>query len=112
MNTQEQIMQPVANKATLGKTSKELIESIQPNVPSKGSNAGKQMYIINGKYWSRTEPKASDTHVCLQEAILGDKTFLNVTGFTTDTRMSLQDKIAVLTGNDAAFSMAIAHLLK
>lgn len=100
-------------KTTVGKSSKELINTVSPVVPTKGSNAGKQMYIINGKHWSTVEPKATDTHVDLQEAIVPEKgTYLNVIGFSSDTRMTMADKIKVLTSVDAGYSMALASLLK
>jgi hypothetical protein len=90
----------------------ELIQSVNPVIPSKGSNAGKQMFIINGKHWSKTEPQSTDTHVCLEDVEVEGKTYTNVTGFSKDSRMSIQEKINLLTSNDAGYSMAIATLLK
>ena len=90
----------------------ELVQSVNPIVPSKGSNAGKSMYVINGTHWSRTEPKPTDTHVCLEDVDVDGKTFTNVTGFSADVRMTISDKIAILTKHDAAYSQAIALLLK
>ena len=94
----------------------ELIKSVNPVVPSKGSNAGKSMFVINGQHWSKNEPQRSDTHVCL-ETVEGEgehegKEFVNVIGFSQDSRMSITDKIKVVTDNDASYSMAIATLLK
>lgn len=99
----------------------ELIQSVNPIIPSKGSNAGKQMFVINGKHWSKQEPKADDTHVCLEEVpekdkagkvIEGGRTFINVTGFSKDARMSIADKIKLVTGQEAGYATAIAMLLK
>ena len=90
----------------------ELIQSVNPVTPSKGSNAGKQMYIINGKHWAKVEPKPADTHVCLEEVDVDGKTYINVVGYSQDIRMDLQSKIKIVTSNDASYSMAIATLLK
>ena len=99
----------------------ELIQSVSPIIPSKGSNAGKQMFVINAKHWSKQEPKADDTHVCLEEVPQKDKdgkiveggaTYINVVGFSKDARMSIADKIALVTSQEAAYSTAIAMLLK
>ena len=94
----------------------ELIQSVNPVTPSKGSNAGRAMFVINGKHWSQTEPKRTDTHVCLEEVDgTGDhkgKKFINVIGFSTDTRATISDKIKLVTEHDAAYSLAIASLLK
>lgn len=90
----------------------ELIKSINPVVPTKGSNTGKQMFVINGKYWSRSEPKVSDTHVVLEDVEVDGKTYTNVVGFSADTRMDIQSKIKTLTSHDADYSNAIALLLK
>ncbi len=90
----------------------ELIQSVNPVIPSKGSNAGKQMFVINGKHWAKQEPKADDTHVCLEDVVVEDKTFTNVTGYSKDSRMSIADKIKVITSNDAGYALAIASLLK
>lgn len=100
----------------------ELIQSVNPIIPSKGSNAGKQMFVINGKHWAKVEPKSTDTHVCLEEAevttpAVGDtpattKKYLNVTGYSTDTRMTIDAKIKTLTSYDPGYSQAIAFLLK
>jgi hypothetical protein len=94
----------------------ELIQSVNPVIPTKGTNAGKQMFVINGLHWSKSEPKPNDTHVCLEE-VQGtgenaDKKFINVVGFSVDTRQTIESKIKTLTSHDAAYSMAIAALLK
>ena len=90
----------------------ELIQSVNPVIPTKGTNAGKQMFVINGKHWSKSEPSKTDTHVCLEDVEVGDATYTNVVGFSQDARMSIQDKIAILTQHDAGYSQAIAMLLK
>lgn len=92
----------------------ELIMSINTVVPTKGTNAGKTMYVINGKYWSKSEPKPADSHVCLEdtEPDANGKTYTNVVGFSSDTRMSITEKIKTVTNNDAAYASAIAFLLK
>ena len=90
----------------------ELIRSVNPVVPSKGTNAGKQMYVINGIYWAKAEPKSQDTHVCLEDVDVDGKTYTNVVGYSQDIRMDLQSKIKIVTSNDAAYSQAIAFLLK
>lgn len=90
----------------------ELIQSVNPIIPSKGTNAGKQMFVINGKHWSKTEPSKTDTHVCLEDVDVDGKTYTNVVGFSQDSRMTIQDKISILTQHDAGYSQAIAMLLK
>jgi hypothetical protein len=96
-----------------GKMYLELIQSVNPIIPQKGSNAGKQMFVINGKHWHSIEPKAEDTHVCLQGVTLEDgREFVNVTGFSKDSRMSIADKIKLVTSNEAGYAQAIAFLLK
>ena len=90
----------------------ELIQSVNPIIPSKGSNAGKTMFVINNKHWSRTEPQRTDTHVCLEDAEVDGKTYTNVVGFSADTRQSIQEKIKMVTSEDAAYATAIAMLLK
>lgn len=95
---------------------RELIESVRPVVPKKGRNAGKQMFIINGKHFSNFEPKDSDIYVTLVE-VEGEgehkgKTFINVSGFTNDARMELDDKIKVISKYDGVYAQAIAYLLK
>ena len=90
----------------------ELIKSVNPVIPNKGSNAGKQMFVINGKYWAKAEPSTADTHVCLEEVEVDGKTYTNVVGYSRDVRMDIQSKIGIVTQHDAAYSQAIAHLLK
>ncbi len=90
----------------------EMIKSVNPVIPSKGTNAGKQMFVINGAFWSKTEPKPSDTHVCLEDVMVNGEEYTNVIGFSADTRMDIQSKIKTVTSYDAAYSNAIAFLLK
>ena len=90
----------------------ELIQSVNPVVPSTGTNAGKQMFVINGEHWSKTEPKPTDTHICLESVEKDGKTYQNVVGFSSDTRMSVDQKIKVLISHDAAYANAIATLLR
>ena len=97
----------------------ELILSVQPAVPMKGSNAGKPMFVINGKYWMKSEPKTSETHIITEEKKYPDddvkypgKTFTNAIGYSADTRMPIAAKIEMLTSHDVGYSQAIAILLK
>lgn len=92
----------------------ELIQSVNPIIPTKGTNAGKQMFVINGKHWSKTEPARTDTHVCLEDTTPDSNgvVYTNVIGFSQDSRMSINEKIALLTSVDAGYSQAIAMLLK
>jgi hypothetical protein len=91
---------------------KELISTCQPVVPSKGSNAGKQMYVINGKYWAKAQPTLADTHVVTEKVEVNGKEYTNVIGYSADIRMTIQDKIALVTKQDAGYSVAIATLLR
>jgi hypothetical protein len=107
----------------------ELIQSVNPVVPNNGSNAGKQMFVINGKHWSKNEPAKDDTHVCLEEVQVEvsaavaatdttpavaavTKPYINVLGFSKDIRMSISDKIKTVVGHPEGYSQAIAFLLK
>lgn len=95
----------------------ELILSVNPVTPTKGTNAGTKMFVINGKHWSKSEPDKSDTHVCLEEVDgetkAGKKAkFINVVGYSKDTRATIASKIEMITAHDAAYSVAIASLLK
>jgi hypothetical protein len=98
----------------------ELIQSVNPVVPTKGTNAGKQMFVINGKWWHNVEPKREETHVCLEDVEKEveeggqkvKKTYTNVVGYSVDTRQTIQEKIKMVTSYDAAYSMALASLLK
>lgn len=90
----------------------ELINSVNPVVPQRGTNAGKTMYVINGKRWSKTEPTSQDTHVVLEDVEVDGKTYTNVTGFSRDSRMDIHSKIKLLTGFEPSYAMAIATLLR
>lgn len=94
----------------------ELIQSVNPVTPNKGSNAGKPMFIINGKLWAKTEPAKDDTHVCTEivqgEGANAGKSFTNVIGYSKDIRMSVNDKIALVLAHPAEYSVAIGTLLK
>ncbi len=90
----------------------ELIQSVSSVTPTKGTNAGKPMFVINGKHWSKVEPSTADTHICLEEVTIADKKYMNVIGFSQDRRMPIAEKIAMLTQHDAGYSLAIATLLK
>ena len=82
-------------------------------IPTKGSNAGKQMFVINGKHWSRHKPADTDNTVVLEFATWDGGSGWNVIGFNQDARvMSIDAKIAKLTAHDAAYSQAIALLLR
>jgi hypothetical protein len=90
----------------------QLIKSVNPVVPTKGTNAGRTMYVINGKFWARAEPSAQDTHVVLEDVEVDGKTYTNVLGYSRDTRMDIQSKIKTIVEYDAAYSAAIATLLR
>jgi hypothetical protein len=91
----------------------QLIQSVNPIIPSKGTNAGKQMFVINGKHWSKTEPNKTDTHVCLEDVDVDGTTYTNVIGFSQDSRMSIESKLALLDkAKDGAYAQAYAMLLR
>lgn len=100
---------------------KVLIESVNEIVPKSGSNAGRTMYVINGKLWSRVMPKDNDTHIITEEVEVDNadpastepkRKFTNVVGFSNEIRMSVTDKIALIVKQDAGYSLAIASLLR
>jgi hypothetical protein len=88
-------------------------------IPTAGSNAGKQMYVINGKHWSRHEPLPTHNTVVLEYVTWKDKrTGLdafgwNVAGTNVDAfSLTIDQKIAKVVSHDASYSQAIALLLK
>ena len=91
---------------------KELISTVQELTPKKGTNAGKKMYLVNGTHWVKSGPTNVDTHICTEEVTKDGKTYTNVVGFSTDTRMLVQDKLSIIISNPAEYSQALAHLLK
>ena len=93
------------------------IESVNEVTPSKGSNAGRKMYVINGEYWSRVEPRRDDVFVCIAdvEATGSDgkkHTYTNVVGFEGEERLTKSEKIEMLLSHDASYQQGIAMLLK
>lgn len=108
------VIAPVEPKAEFVSTTKvQRIQTCNPVVPTTGSNAGQQMFVINGKEWSKTEPKPTDTHVVLVSVEIKGKVYWNVQGYSQETRvMSIDAKIKAITEHDAAYSMAIASLLR
>ena len=96
-----------------GELKSESIVTCVEVIPTKGSNAGKQMFVINGKHWSRHKPADTDNTVVLEFATWDGGSGWNVIGFNHDARvMSIDAKIAKLTAHDASFSQAIALLLR
>ena len=102
----------------VGDIKTEIIRTCVEIIPRSGTNAGKQMYLVNGKHWSRHAP--SDTHntIVLEYAewTNADNTIgggFNVVGFNTDSRtLTIDEKIEKVTSKDAAYSQALALLLK
>ena len=90
---------------------KAIISSVKSVVPTKGPNAGKTMFLINGDLWSQVEPGPNDTFVFFSDVEKDGKTYRNIDGFGAE-RLSITEKIAALTQYDAAYSAAIAVLLK
>jgi hypothetical protein len=91
---------------------KELITAVTTVVPTKGSNAGKKMCVINGKHWSVIEPKADDTHIVLEDVKIKGKKYVNVVGFSRDTRLTIDVKKELLQSVPEAYADALALLLK
>lgn len=95
------------------KMNKELIMAVQQLSPKKGSNAGKVMSLVNGKFWVHTAPTPQDTHIITEEATGKDgKQYTNFVGYSADSRMVLADKKAFVTSEDASYSVALASLLR
>lgn len=90
---------------------KAIITSVKTVVPTKGPNAGKTMFLINGDLWSSVEPGVNDTFVYFSDVEKDGKVYRNCDGFGAE-RLTISDKIATLTQHDAAYSSAIALLLK
>lgn len=98
-------------------TTSELIRSVNPVIPNKGKNAGRQMFVINGTLWARQEPNPNDTHVVINDVVAKnaagvDTTYKNVVGYTKDTRLDINSKISMLKSAGAEFQTGVAMLLK
>ena len=91
---------------------KELITAVTTVVPKQGSNAGKKMCLINEVHWSVVEPKADDTHIVVQDVTIKGKKYVNVIGFSRDTRLTIDAKKELLQSVPAAYADALALLLK
>lgn len=102
----------------VGDIKTEIIRTCVEIIPRSGSNAGKQMYLINGKHWSRHAPADTHNTIVLEYAewTNADNTIgggFNVVGFNTDSRtLTIDEKISKVTAHDAAYSQALALLLK
>jgi len=94
------------------KTYKELISSITQIIPKKGTNAGTSMTFINGKHWSKVEPKANDTHIVLEDITVDGTPFTNILGFSRDTRMPIEAKAELMAKYDVGYSQALSNLLR
>jgi hypothetical protein len=102
-----------SRKFVVGDLRSETIATCVEVIPSKGSNAGKLMYVINGKHWSRHKPADTDNTVVLEFSTWDGGSGWNVLGFNLDARtMTIDQKIAKVTSFDASYSNAIALLLK
>lgn len=106
------------SRAKKGDIKTEMINTCVEIIPTKGSNAGRQMYLINGKHWSRHAPGETHNTIVLEFTTWtnGDGTLgtgYNVVGFNTDSRtLSIDQKISKITSFDASYSQALAILLK
>ena len=87
-------------------------------IPTSGSNAGRQMYVINGTHWTRQEPQPTHNTLVLQytswKAKDGSTAFgWNVQGTNVDAfSLTIDQKIAKVVAHDASYSQALALLLK
>ena len=113
------VVEPRAeSRNKVGDIKTEIIRTCVEIIPRSGSNAGKQMYLINGKHWSRHAPADTHNTIVLEytEWTSADNTIgggFNVVGFNTDSRtLTIDEKIGKLTAHDAAYSQALAFLLK
>lgn len=114
-NTQSSVAPATIDESRLnvGDVRTETIATCVEIIPTKGANAGRLMYVINGKHWSRQKPSDSDNTVVLEYAEWTTGSGWNVVGFNHDARtMTIDQKIAKLTSFDASYSNAIALLLK
>ena len=104
---------PLAESREQGQMKTEPITTCVEIIPTKGSNAGRQMFVINGKHWSRHKPSDTDNTVVLEFATWDGGSGWNVVGFNQDARaLTIDAKIAKLTAHDASYSQAIAMLLR
>ena len=103
----------------IGDVRMEHIRTCVPIIPNKGTNAGRQMFLVNGEYWLRHEPNPTHNTIVLTYGSWVDKTTgeerfgWNVSGTNTDaSMMSIDQKIAKITSVDAAYSNALALLMR
>jgi hypothetical protein len=112
-------MEPRAeSKYDVGDIRTESIATCVAIIPSTGSNAGRQMYVINGKHWSRHEPLPTHNTVVLRydtwKGKDGSAQFgWSVAGTNVDAfSLTIDQKIAKVVSHDASYSQSIALLLK
>lgn len=108
----QSVLEPRA-EVKVGTLKELIINTCVEIIPTKGSNRGRQMYVINGEHWSRHKP-AADQNVCvLQYTTWDGGSGWNVVGFKNDARsMTIDEKINKLMSVDAAYQTGIAMLLK
>lgn len=113
------VVEPRAeSRFKVGDIKTEIIRTCVEIIPRSGSNAGKQMHLINGKHWSRHAPAETHNTIVLEYAewTNADNTIgggFNVVGFNTDSRtLTIDEKIGKVTAHDAAYSQALAILLR
>ena len=107
------------SRYSVGDIRTEPIATCVPVIPSSGSNAGRQMYVINGTHWSRHEPLPTHNTVVLRYNSWTDKRTgataygWDVAGTNVDAfSLTIDQKISKVIAHDASYSQAIALLLK
>jgi len=106
------------NRYEIGDIRTEPIRTCVAIIPTSGSNAGRQMYVINGTHWTRQEPQPTHNTLVLQytswKAKDGSTAFgWNVQGTNVDAySLTIDQKFAKVTAYDPAYSQALAFLLK
>ena len=112
-------MEPGAeSRYEIGDIRTEPIRTCVAIIPTSGSNAGRQMYVINGTHWTRQEPLPTHNTLVLQytswKAKDGSTAFgWNVQGTNVDAySLTIDQKFAKVTAYDPAYSQALAFLLK
>lgn len=112
-------MEPRAeSRYAVGDIRTEPIRTCVAIIPTSGSNAGRQMYVINGTHWTRQEPQPTHNTLVLQytswKAKDGSTAFgWNVQGTNVDAfSLTIDQKIAKVVAHDASYSQALALLLK
>lgn len=82
------------------------IEFTETVIPTKGSNAGREMCVINDEYWSRTAPKPGQIFMFLKDVEVDGVTYENIAGFGAEN-LTYEEKIKIVAKVDPELMKAL-----